>query len=654
MIILGLHFGHDSSVVLVIDGVVVAFLEKERKSRVKHAIGLDITDVRDVLAQANVLPSEVDYCSVTSTQGAEHLFFDPEKLSFQLDGEVAELIDSPWYEMMSRADEHCLSKIEGRSRLKQRFNPDFPDSARDHYDLYLKQYLGNPQPNLSAVDSFESFIFLDGWRTNNTLPIIAQTDYSPCITDAISKGFHLPIRLRLDGATIPGVVMSHHYAHAAYAFYSSPYEQAAILTHDAGDPRYFCDAGMFYYGSKSRMYPITPHYLHSGIFYDTVAEMLGLGVIGGAGKLMGLAAYGKPRFYSRKYAGNWFDCQDAHGHPPLLAKAFVHESLAIARTLGYDESVFADKNRITEAINADIAASAQKIVEESMLSAADAFADALRNSKISTPNLCLSGGVALNCPVNSRLFNESRFPNVFVPPACGDSGLSIGSAYALYFNIFEKPRPNAQGHYSKQIYLGREYRTEEYTEALNACADLLQEVPCEDAASDAATILRDGGIIGWFEGRSEIGPRALGHRSIVANPTRQDSWERVNHIKSRELWRPLAPATLEETAADWFSGVQETSPYMLFNALVRSSGIPAVTHVNGTARIQTVSPGNGLFYHLIKSFAELTGVPVVLNTSFNGPGEPIVETPLEAMRFFIGSKLSALYINGKKITGKNA
>jgi carbamoyltransferase len=173
---------------------------------------------------------------------------------------------------------------------------------------------------------------------------------------------------------------------------------------------------------------------------------------------------------------------------------------------------------------------------------------------------------------------------------------------------------------------------------------------CENAAARAAADLDANKIIAWFEDRSEIGPRALGHRSILADPRKMENWQRVNQLKKRESWRPLAPAVLEAHARDWFRGTPLPSPYMLFTGSVTREGIPAVTHIDGSARLQTVGPDCGEFFRLLNEFHALTGIPVLLNTSFNGPGEPIVETPHDAIRFLVTTDLDALYMGGRRIT----
>lgn len=271
-----------------------------------------------------------------------------------------------------------------------------------------------------------------------------------------------------------------------------------------------------------------------------------------------------------------------------------------------------------------------------------------------TDNLCLSGGCALNCPSNSRIYREGRFRSMFVEPGCEDSGLAIGAAYWLYHNVLDQPLPPRVPDTHASPYLGVEVSGDAITTALQTSASAIEFTACEDSAKAAAEDLAADRIIGWFEGPSEIGPRALGHRSILADPRQAANWARVNAIKGREAWRPFAPAVLASEAQQWFLGLPASSPYMLFTGLVRSHKLPAITHCDGSARVQTVDSSCGEFFRVLESFFAQTGVPVVLNTSLNGRGEPIVETPQDALRFLIQSALDALYIGGMRVIRRPA
>jgi len=299
-------------------------------------------------------------------------------------------------------------------------------------------------------------------------------------------------------------------------------------------------------------------------------------------------------------------------------------------------------------INRDLAASIQRIFEETVELAVESLFEICVNAGLSTETLHLTGGTALNCTTNARIFQDQAFANVRVSPATDDSGLAAGAALYAYFNLLDQPRPTLT---DAEIlpFFGVEYSDEEILLALEKDGGGLNWAVRDDVAKRAAEAVAADLVIGWMQGRSEIGPRALGQRSILADPRPERNGDRVNAIKSREAWRPFAPAVLESEAHRWFTGTPLPSPHMLFNARVIRDEIPAVTHINKTARVQTVSTANGRFHELITHFHALTGVPLILNTSFNGPKEPIVQSPDDAIRFFKQSHLDRLYIGSIEV-----
>ena len=640
MIVLGMHFGHDASLCVLRDGIVAASLIKERRVRIRHSIGLDYSDVEAVLGAAGIGPDDVDFCSLASTQDIEYLFFDPRLLSFETGGDHPRALESPWFDRLKAGG----GSPPGLTRLADLFSR----GEDHHYRTLLRQYADRDITRVPSSPSIEDFAFAPVWGRSRTLAEIASTDYSGLLTGEIARSFHIPATVTLAGRKVPGALFSHHYAHAAYAFYQSPFDAAAVLSHDGGSTRRGYRAGMFYHGEGTTLYPLTPHYLPLGWIYYTVGVALGLGAINCEGKLMGLAAYGRPRFDRRPFLGNWFD-----GPRPGELKhpnVWIEHCLQSARDLGEDVGAFGDRDCATASINADLAASTQAIFEDGLLLAVESLAGALKSSGVRPASLCLAGGTALNCPANAKVSRQGMFDRLFVPPGCDDSGLAIGSAYALYHGLLGHPRlPAGTLSDAGRVFLGRQYGEDDIRGALDLHRETLVGEDLEDPANEAATLLHQGKIIGWFQGRSELGPRALGHRSILAAPAPLQVWERVNRIKQRELWRPLAPAVLEDEARNWFAGIPLPSPFMLFTAEVRSDAIPGVTHVDGTARVQTVSPENGPFFHLIQIYHRLSGTPLVLNTSFNGPGEPIVETPDDAMRCLETLDLDALIIGRQKV-----
>lgn len=646
MIILGLHFGHDASISVIKDGKVIICLEIERTSRIKHAIGIRISDIEIILEEIGVKISDINYATLTSTQLVEYIFFDREKLSVNFEiQEAHKKIPSVLIDNLSvDSDEFNQGRMGWLKHV-------FYNVKKHPYHKFIpngKELVAN---EASLFGGFEKFIGTKLWNKILKLEDIAKTNYSYFVeTNDVSRGFHYPVTLELKNHKIPAFVFSHHYAHIAYSFYQSPYQDAALLSNDGaggGDLGYAC--GFFGYGKGNRIFPITPNSLTAGEIYDWSASVVGFDESGGAGKLMGLSAYGKPKFFDHKFVGNWHDCEKA------APKEWTDHCVKMATEMGYDLTALGDQKRILEPINVDIAASTQKLIEEIILKSTKTLHSALRNSGVVSKNLCLSGGIALNCPSNSRVINEGPFDDVFVPPAVGDMGLSIGSALALYYNllgnerIVEKLSP-------KIAYLGlcSSFSDREIKLSLEENLKNIEVIECdeESMSSMAAQDLNDDLVIALFDGRSEIGPRALGHRSILANPTKLENWKRVNLIKSRELWRPFAPMVLEGFEKEYFSSTQFPAYFMLLNAEVRSKEVPAVTHVDGSARVQSVNRDCGVIFEILKKFKEKSGIAVLMNTSFNGPGEPVIETANQAINFLLRTDLDCLYFSKYKITKK--
>ena len=653
MIILGLNFGHDGSVAVVRDGELLASIESERLTRFKHSIGVSYDDVIVALRTLGLEPGDVDYCGVCSTQQIEYVFEQPEKLSFQIDLE-------------NRADLPC--SILG---------PDRQQLIAKHSKQYLQQVVenGGDHPYLNRVPdhwkhsgfpqslpTFEEYLMPERWQVERGLNDLSKALLDDPLSDEARHGMHVPISFNLDGHTIPGLMFSHHYAHAASAYYMSNYDSAAVVSHDGSLPNTGYWGGMLYYGEGDRIWPLTPHFLGAGFLYERVAVLLGLGRDTGAGKLMGLAPYGKPVFFDPNFSGNVYDgawTGHAHGDYTLPDNIGAGRSgqldnwlkycLGMAKEQGYDFAPLGDPDRILEPINADIAASTQRLIEDTMLRTVEATRSLLEHLKLSTPNLCMTGGVALNCPANSLIAQKQIFAEHSVPPFVHDGGMSIGAALAIAHNVLGIKRPERTMGVTQNAYLGQTFSPERLEMDLEAAPKGIKINKGLDTAKAAAQRLANNEVIGWFDGRSEIGPRALGHRSILADARRSENWARVNRIKKREGWRPFAPAVLIEDCDDWFEGAPVPSPFMLFTALVKNDEIPAVTHVDKSARIQTVDAANGRFQKVLQEFKQLTGVPVIMNTSFNGPGEPIIETAEQAIRFFAQSELDALYIEDYEV-----
>ncbi|MFF9150032.1 carbamoyltransferase [Streptomyces sp. NPDC014861] len=648
MIVLGLHFGHDAAVSVLRDGAIASYVLRERHTRVKHAATLDAATVRRALAEAGVGAADLDAVAVCSTQGVELIADDPAALSVE-------------YAATDPFGRPCTLLEEEPDAASRRGGGEFLDFLYDadlaatwlgqSYARLFPEHTGLERSAIRATPWIDDYVTDPSWAEDRGLSEIAAAPSSP--QDRLRYGFHLPVRVTFDGVTVPGYAVHHHLAHAGSVYYASGFREAAVLTHDGYAEGESYHSGMYYLGRDEALYPLAPHHLGLGGLYDRVGAALGLGVVGPAGKLMGLAAYGRPRFYSSRFLGNHHDLRGRLRTD--VATAWLRHCRREAERLGYDLAPYGDPRQATAPVNADIAASTQKLFEEVRMEAVRTLHASLGAAGVTVPDLCLSGGTALNCPSNSQVAQEGPFRRVFVEPACDDGGIAIGAALAVHHSILGRPRAEeaGPGPAFPSPYLGGPASADAVEEALRAVGDAVVVERLEGAgqvAERAAEDLVANRVVAWFEGGSEAGPRALGHRSLMADPRDAANWERVNRIKDREAWRPFAPAVLAEHAADWFRDVPLPSPYMLFNATVRRAEIPAVTHVDGTARIQTVDASAGLYHAVITAFHDRTGVPVVMNTSFNGPGEPIVELPEEALALFLKTELDVLYLDGLRIT----
>lgn len=422
--------------------------------------------------------------------------------------------------------------------------------------------------------------------------------------------------------------MDHHQSHAASAFYPSPFDEAAVLTVDGvGEWK----TNQMFHGSDGELEPLKhiefPDSL--GLLYSTLTAYLGFMVNNDEYKVMGLASYGEPNYREEfeeiidvKKDGDYSLDQDyfAYTHSRQMWSEKLEDLLGEPREDGED---------LTQR-HKDIAATLQSVLEEVMMKQIEYLYELT-----DTENLCLAGGVALNSAANGKIRKEMPFENIWIQPAAGDDGGSMGAALE---------RSDAD-YRMEDVYLGPEYDKEEVEEVLKEEDVAYRELSQEGVADEVADRIASGEVIALYHGRLEWGPRALGNRSILADPRREDMIDTVNSkVKFRESFRPFAPTVLNDHADDYFD-VEGQSPYMLFVFDVedeKMEDIPAVTHVNGTSRIQTLRQDtNPFYYQVIDSFREDTGVPVVLNTSFNLKGMPIVNRPQEAVKVLKESGLDA-------------
>jgi carbamoyltransferase len=458
--------------------------------------------------------------------------------------------------------------------------------------------------------------------------------------------------------------VEHHQAHLASTFFVSPYENAAALSADGlGD---FAST-MWASGEGTRLRVLGsiafPHSL--GLYYTALTQYLGFWKFGDEYKVMGLAAYGQPEFldeFRRIVTTNGgpgfrlgLDYFRHHRTGPEMSWPEADKTPVLGRMFSeYIEQRMGPTRPAAETLSPrhhNIAATMQARLEE-------VFFEMLRklHARTKQKSVCLAGGVAFNCVANGKIFSETPFENVFVQPAAGDAGLAVGAAFHVEHQILGRPRKFVMEH----AYWGPGYSEEQMRGALNdsgvSASDYdVRSLDEEQVAKETARLISEGNIVGWYQGRAEWGPRALGNRSIVVDPRRAEMKDILNsRIKHREMFRPFAPSILEEATGDFFT-CSKPSPFMTFAYSVRPEkreAIPAPTHVDGTGRLQTVSrAANPRYWRLIREFGDLTGVPVLLNTSFND-NEPIVCRPEEAIDCFRRTRMDVLVLGNTIVKKK--
>ncbi len=574
---------HDSAAVVVDDGVIVAAAQEERFTRKKHDAGFPVHALRYGLAQAGITWDQVD----------KVVFYDKPFLKFE------------------RLLETYLSFAPRGFRS---FGMAMPLWLREK--LFLKDLLVKEIKKLDG-----------GARWNGDL-----------------------------------LFSEHHLSHAASAFYPSPYEEALVLTMD-GVGEWATTSAAIGRGASLEVFKEInfPHSI--GLLYSAFTYYTGFKVNSGEYKVMGLAPYGEPRF-AKLIRDHLIDVKPDGSF--WLDMAYFDYCTGLTMTNDRFAKLFGQPVRaagqpLTQ-FHMDIAASLQEVTEEVVLN----LTRSLRQ-ETGMRNLCLAGGVALNCVANGKVLRDGQFDSIYIQPAAGDAGGALGAALAGY-HLFGK-QPRKSGHDAMRgSYLGPHFEQADIEARLKAAGARFDVKPDEDLTHALAKDLAAGKALGWFQGRMEFGPRALGGRSIIGDPRSPTMQKTLNlKVKYRESFRPFAPSVLRERVADWFE-MDGDSPYMLLVANVTEarrrsmtaeeqqlfgieklnvprSDIPAVTHVDYSARIQTVDANTNPRYHaLLKAFEAQTGCPVLVNTSFNVRGEPIVCTPEDAFRCFMGTELDVLAV----------
>lgn len=595
MKILGISaFYHDSAAALVVDGKILSAVQEERFTRKKHDSGFPINSINYCLSQANLDGSDIDYV----------VFYEKPFLKFDRLLETYFAFAPKGFLGFSKSMQTWLTeKLFQKSVIKRE----------------LRRNLGK------HIDWDSKLLFSE-----------------------------------------------HHLSHAASAFFPSPFQNAAVLTMDGVGEWTTTSLSIGRENTLTMMKEIKfPHSL--GLLYSAFTFYAGFKVNSGEYKLMGLAPYGEP-VYEKLILENLIDLKE-DGSFRLDMKYFNY---CTGETMTSEKfhTLFEGPPRKPESPltqrEMDIAASIQKVLELIVLRLVKNIAE-----QTGEKNLCLAGGVALNCVANGKIVQSGYFENVWIQPAAGDAGGALGAALAVHYLMLGESRQIVNGGDAMAgSYLGPEFSESEVILSLNAIGANFKILTQDEMVDATARALSLGQAVGWMQGRMEFGPRALGNRSILGDPRSPDTQKTLNlKVKFRESFRPFAPSILTQDLSDWFD-LDVTSPYMLVNTNVSSakrlqvsprseklfgisklniprSQVPAVTHIDYSARIQTVHlETNSLYFKLLTKFKEFTGVPIVVNTSFNVRGEPIVCTPGDAYRCFMGTDLDLLVI-GNVVLEKN-
>ena len=549
-------------------------------------------------------------------------------------------------------DDKVIAAVEEERFSRKKFDDDFPKQS---IDFCLKEANITPK-ELAYVAFYDKSILKFERLLDNYIAVAPHGLYS--FLTVIPKWLHKrlwvkdEIKKYLKGYTGEIIFPEHHLSHAAHTFFSSPFKEAAILTVDGVGEWTTTSYGTAVDTTIQLTNDIRwPHSL--GLFYSAFTYFLGFKVNDGEYKLMGLSSYGKPKYYDL-IMNELVDVKnDGSLHLNMKYFAFTYDKIMINHSF---EELFGRTTRKEDSkidqTHYDIGASAQLVLEEVLLKMVNHI-----HQQTGQKNLCLGGGVALNGVANYRILKESSFEQLWIPPSPGDAGSSIGCAEYTYYSFLKNKRSIETdiANISKNVYVGPHYSNDEIKNFLTSQNILYKYLERSDLLKKTAKLIAEQNIVGWYQDKMEWGPRALGNRSILADPRNAEMKDILNEkIKHREKFRPFAPSVLAEYAPQYFE-IDIPSPYMLFVAKVKKPEvIPAVTHIDGSARLQTVSKeSNQLYYDLINEFFKLTEVPVIINTSMNVRGEPIVNTPAQAYEMIIKTEMDYLVMGNYIISKKD-
>ena len=546
-------------------------------------------------------------------------------------------------------DGKVLAAVEEERFSRKKFDDSFPKMA---IDWCLKESGISPE-NIDSVAFYDKPVLKFERLLDNYIAVAPRGLYS--FLNVIPKWLHKRLWVKdeiskhLNGFNGVIIFPEHHVSHAAYTFFTSPFDEAAILTVDGVGEWSTTAFGTAHDTTIKLTNDIRwPHSV--GLFYSAFTYFLGFKVNEGEYKLMGLSAYGKPNYYDL-IMENLVDVKnDGSIHLNMKYFSFTYDKVMTNKNFSVLFGIPPRKeDSNAEQIHYDIAASAQLVLEDILLKMVNHV-----HKKTGMKNLCFGGGVALNGVANHRILKDGPFENLHIPPSPGDGGSAIGCAQYLYYCHKKNKRKIEHNVESikNNVFVGPSYSNDEIKSFLDIDKTHYKFLEKNSLLETTAKLISEGNVVGWYQGKMEWGPRALGNRSILADPRNAKMKDILNEkIKHRESFRPFAPSILEEYTSEYFD-INVPSPYMLMVANVKQpKKIPAVTHVDGTGRLQTVSKeSNCLYYDLINEFYKITGVPVLINTSMNVMGEPIVNTPEQAFQMILKTDMDCIVMGNFLIT----
>lgn len=594
---IGVHFGHDAAIAILSDDG-LTYEAQERVTRIKHAIGVDTSRLLDLLKQSG----DVRALNISSTQDIP-IFFDDQLLDVGIDtgGAVAA---RNWFAGIGETH---------------------------HYQKFIK-WSGTKLLGYSGVRIAETSF---GWANE----CYAGSENSYAEMSMVHHGFDFSQHfkksgtalIKSTGASVDVTYWQHHFLHAMYAAGSvGKFKPSIIITGDGAIGPSYAGGGIYFFHPETGLRPIIPTNGWVGHFYDHVAKRLGLGDDGGAGKLMGLAPYGRAIYFDESFIGTKFEvCNGDALTIPQKTDVWLNKMGYNSEHANWDKSTASPPKFVS-----DIAASAQLIFEINQLKIVDVATTIAKRSGFAFEYIMFSGGCALNCPSNSNI--QQKYSNFVIPPAVNDEGLAIASAIIGWKDMtgswptVDLATPY-MGYDLTEVEMDRQAAEHGYVKVV------------DNSAARCVDMLLAGKLVAVASGKSEVGPRALGHRSLVADPSSLAAWEKVNQAKKREMWRPLAPFVLDSHFSQYFDNGPSTSNYMLFNHRVKTKQFPAITHYDHSARVQTVGQELTAFWVLLQEMVARGRAPVLLNTSLNGPAEPIAENEKDVFNIARGLGLTAVF-----------